>query len=106
MQISHCGSPITAMFSRLAGLHCPARRAICCTIRASATPIWADRPHESFLVTETDSGPATLKALEARLQRDFELLVMPPTKAWLEPPAHPRYGPALDAAGIETRTSG
>src|SRR5882724_261560 len=106
MQIWHCGSPTTAMFSRLAALHCPARRAICCTIRASATPIWADRPHESSLVTETDSGPATLEELEARLRRDFELLVMPPAKDWLEPRAHPEYGPVLDVAVIGAGMSG
>ena len=31
---------------------------------------------------------------------DLELLVMPPTKDWLEPRTHPAYGPVLDAAVI------
>jgi cation diffusion facilitator CzcD-associated flavoprotein CzcO len=47
-----------------------------------------------------------LAALEARLQRDFELLVMPPTKDWLEPRTHPAYGPVLDVAVIGAGMSG
>ena len=39
-------------------------------------------------MTETDPGPASLAALEARLRRDFELLGLPPAKDWLGP----RYG--------------
>jgi hypothetical protein len=31
-------------------------------------------------VTETDSGPMSLAALEARLRRDFGLLTLPPAK--------------------------
>jgi cation diffusion facilitator CzcD-associated flavoprotein CzcO len=57
-------------------------------------------------VTETDPAPATLQQLEARLTRDFEMLVMPPTKDWLEPREHPRYGPALDVAVIGAGMSG
>jgi cation diffusion facilitator CzcD-associated flavoprotein CzcO len=53
-----------------------------------------------------DSGPATLAELEARLRRDLELLVMPPTKDWLEPRAHPEYGPVLDVAVIGAGMSG
>ncbi len=55
---------------------------------------------------ETDPGPTSLEALEARLKRDFELLVMPPTKEWLEPRTHPQYGPALDVAVIGAGMSG
>ena len=57
-------------------------------------------------MTETDPGPATLEALEARLARDFEFLVLPPTKDWLEPREHPQYGPALDVAVIGAGMSG
>lgn len=53
-----------------------------------------------------DSGPATLAELEARLRRDFELLVLPPTKDWLEPRGHPDYGPVLDVAVIGAGMSG
>src|SRR5262245_50419404 len=91
------------MCSRPAVSRSPARRATCYTIRASATPIWVDRQPD---VTETDPGPQTLKELEARLRRDFELLVMPPAKDWLEPREHPRYGPALDVAVIGAGMSG
>jgi cation diffusion facilitator CzcD-associated flavoprotein CzcO len=57
-------------------------------------------------VTEIDPGPATLEELEARLTRDFELLVMPPAKDWLEPREHPEFGPALDVAVIGAGMSG
>ena len=57
-------------------------------------------------MTATDPGPTTLAELEARLQRDFALLVMPPNKDWLEPRAHPQYGPALDVAVIGAGMSG
>src|SRR3954469_20665288 len=57
-------------------------------------------------VTEIDPGPATLEELEARLARDFELLVMPPAKEWLEPRDHPKLGPALDVAVIGAGMSG
>ncbi|HMK78045.1 MAG TPA: NAD(P)/FAD-dependent oxidoreductase [Xanthobacteraceae bacterium] len=57
-------------------------------------------------MTEKDSGPGTLAELEARLRRDFELLVMPPNKDWLEPRAHPRYGGALDVAVIGAGMAG
>jgi FAD-dependent urate hydroxylase len=53
-----------------------------------------------------DSGPATLAELEARLRRDLELLVMPPTKDWLEPRALSEYGPVLDVAVIGAGMSG
>ena len=57
-------------------------------------------------MTEIDPGPKTLGELEARLRRDFELLVMPPAKDWLEPREHPRHGPALDVAVIGAGMSG
>ena len=44
--------------------------------------------------------------LEARLRRDLELLVMPPSKDWLEPRTHPEYGPVLDVAVIGAGMSG
>lgn len=53
-----------------------------------------------------DSGPTSLAELEARLKRDFELLVMPPAKDWLEPRVHPEYGPVLDVAVIGAGMSG
>jgi cation diffusion facilitator CzcD-associated flavoprotein CzcO len=53
-----------------------------------------------------DSGPATLAELEARFRRDLELLVMPPTKDWLEPRVHPDYGPVLDVAVVGAGMSG
>ena len=57
-------------------------------------------------MTATDPGPATLEELEGRLKRDFELLVIPPVKDWLEPRAHPEFGPALDVAVIGAGMSG
>ena len=57
-------------------------------------------------MTETDPGPATLAALEARLARDLELLVLPPAKDWLEPRIHPEYGPVLDVAVVGAGMSG
>ena len=56
--------------------------------------------------TETDPGPASLDELEARLKRDFELLVMPPAKDWLEPRTHPDHGPVLDVAVVGAGMSG
>lgn len=56
--------------------------------------------------TARDSGPTTLAELEARLKRDFELLVSPPAKDWLEPRVHPDYGPVLDVAVIGAGMSG
>jgi threonine dehydrogenase-like Zn-dependent dehydrogenase len=53
-----------------------------------------------------DSGPATLAELEARLRRDLELLVMPPSKDWLELRVHPDHGPVLDVAVIGAGMSG
>jgi cation diffusion facilitator CzcD-associated flavoprotein CzcO len=53
-----------------------------------------------------DSGPATLAELEARFRRDLEMLVMPPTKDWLEPRVHPEYGSVLDVAVIGAGMSG
>jgi cation diffusion facilitator CzcD-associated flavoprotein CzcO len=55
---------------------------------------------------QTDRGPASLEELEARLKRDFELLVMPPAKDWLEPRTHPEHGPVLDVAVIGAGMSG
>lgn len=57
-------------------------------------------------MTDIDPGPKTLKELETRLRRDFELLVMPPAKDWLEPREHPAYGPVLDVAVIGAGMSG
>jgi len=53
-----------------------------------------------------DPGPSTLDQLEARLRRDFELLVLPPTKDWLEPRVHPEFGAVLDVAVIGAGMSG
>ncbi len=53
-----------------------------------------------------DPGPATLAELEARFRRDLELLVLPPTKDWLEPRVHPDHGPVLDVAVIGAGMSG
>jgi cation diffusion facilitator CzcD-associated flavoprotein CzcO len=57
-------------------------------------------------VTAIDPGPASLEELEARLKRDFDLLVTPPAKDWLEPREHPQFGPALDVAVIGAGMSG
>ena len=57
-------------------------------------------------MTESDPGPATLAALEARLRRDFELLTLPPAKDWLEPRTHPEYGPMLDVAIVGAGMAG
>jgi cation diffusion facilitator CzcD-associated flavoprotein CzcO len=56
--------------------------------------------------SETDPGPSSLAALEARLARDLELLTLPPTKDWPDPRLHPEYGPALDVAIIGAGMSG
>ena len=56
--------------------------------------------------SDIDLGPASLAALEARLRRDFELLVLPPVKDWLEPRTHPEYGPMLDVAVVGAGMSG
>lgn len=57
-------------------------------------------------MTETDPGPASLAALEARLRRDFALLTLPPAKDWLEPRLHPEYGPAFDVVVIGAGMAG
>src|SRR4030095_15478161 len=57
-------------------------------------------------MAEADPAPPSPAALEARLKRDFELLVMPPAKDWLEPRTHPEYGPVLDVAVIGAGMSG
>jgi cation diffusion facilitator CzcD-associated flavoprotein CzcO len=54
----------------------------------------------------SDPGPASLTELEARLRRDFELLVLPPAKDWLEPRTHPEHGAVLDVAVIGAGMSG
>src|SRR6185295_15297188 len=54
----------------------------------------------------SDPGPASLAELEARFRRDLDLLVMPPTKDWLEPRTHPEYGPVLDVAIVGAGMSG
>jgi len=43
-----------------------------------------------------DPGPRSLTELEARLQRDFELLLIPAQKQWLAEKTHARWGPLLD----------
>src|SRR5262245_60314412 len=53
-----------------------------------------------------DPGPRSLAELEARLARDFELLVIPPAKEWLEPRQHPQWGPVLDIAIIGAGMAG
>ena len=53
-----------------------------------------------------DPGPATLAELEARLRRDFEQLVLPPAKDWLEPRTHAEHGAVLDVAVIGAGMSG
>jgi cation diffusion facilitator CzcD-associated flavoprotein CzcO len=53
-----------------------------------------------------DPGPRSLAELEARLQRDLELLVMPPPKEWLEPRVHRQWGPVLDVAIIGAGMAG
>jgi cation diffusion facilitator CzcD-associated flavoprotein CzcO len=55
---------------------------------------------------DIDPGPVSLAALEARLRRDFELLVLPPAKDWLEPRTHPEYGPVLDVAVVGAGMAG
>ena len=40
------------------------------------------------------------------MRRDLDLLVLPPTKDWLEPRTHPEYGPVLDVAVIGAGMSG
>ena len=57
-------------------------------------------------MSETDPGPASLAELEARLQRDFELLVMPPAKDWLEPRTHPEFGDGARRRGDRRRHVG
>jgi cation diffusion facilitator CzcD-associated flavoprotein CzcO len=57
-------------------------------------------------VTDTDPGPATLAALEARLRRDFALLTLPPAKDWLEPRTHSAHGPVLDVAIVGAGMAG
>ena len=49
---------------------------------------------------DSPQAPQSLAELEARLARDLELLLIPPAKEWLQPTAHPRWGPLLDVAII------
>jgi cation diffusion facilitator CzcD-associated flavoprotein CzcO len=53
-----------------------------------------------------DEGPRSLAELEARLRRDFELLVIPPGRAWIEPRVHAQWGPLLDVAVIGAGMAG
>jgi cation diffusion facilitator CzcD-associated flavoprotein CzcO len=53
-----------------------------------------------------DSGPRSLAELEARFARDLELLTLPPRKEWLEPQAHPQWGPMLDVAIVGAGMAG
>src|SRR3954451_15262305 len=105
-----CRSPTTATSCRPGTSCCRGRRAICCTIRAFATPI-SEVPasrrrsmraadNAPLAVAAHDAGPRFLGELEARLARDLELLLVPPAKQWLEPRVHPQWGPTLDVAVI------
>ena len=58
------------------------------------------------MVDDANSGPASLAELEARLRRDLELLTLPPAKDWLEPRAHPEWGPVLDVAIVGAGMAG
>lgn len=49
---------------------------------------------------------ASLAELEARFRRDCELLIIPPTTAWLEPKADPSHGPMLDVAIVGAGMAG
>ncbi len=58
------------------------------------------------MVDDAHSGPASLAELEARLRRDLTLLTLPPAKDWLEPRAHPKWGPLLDVAIVGAGMAG
>ena len=54
-----------------------------------------------------DPGPRSLVELEARLARDLDLLALSrPDKNWLEPRAHPEWGPVLDIAIVGAGMAG
>ena len=54
-----------------------------------------------------DPGPRSLAELEARLARDLDFLVLSqPAKDWLEPRAHPEWGPVLDIAIVGAGMAG
>ena len=54
-----------------------------------------------------DPGPRSLAELEARLARDLDLLALSqPAKDWLEPCAHPEWGPVLDIAIVGAGMAG
>jgi hypothetical protein len=53
--------------------------------------------NDAIVFPTDDAGPRSLAELEARLARDFDFLALsPPAKDWLEPRAHPEWGPVLD----------
>ncbi|MBS0241480.1 MAG: NAD(P)/FAD-dependent oxidoreductase, partial [Proteobacteria bacterium] len=54
----------------------------------------------------TDEGAGSLAELEARLRREFEMLLVPPGKVWLEPTAHPDLGEMLDVAIVGAGMAG
>jgi FAD-dependent urate hydroxylase len=54
-----------------------------------------------------DPGPHSLAELEARLACDLDFLALsPPAKDWLEPRAHPEWGPVLDIAIVGAGMAG
>lgn len=53
-----------------------------------------------------DQGPSSLGELEARFRRECELLLVPPSKVWLEPKSHPVYGPMPDVAIVGAGMAG
>ena len=83
-----------------------AHRAVRAGARAAARSAHPRRLSRRTGRMTNDPGPASLAELEARLRRDFELLVLPPAKDWLEPRTHPEYGAVLDVAVIGAGMSG
>ena len=53
-----------------------------------------------------EAGPQSIAELEGRIARDLELLLILPTKAWLQPQSHPQWGPLLDVAIIGAGMAG
>jgi len=60
----------------------------------------------SRCAARSDVGPQSIAELEGRIARDLELLLIPPTKAWLQPQSHPQWGPLLDVAIIGAGMAG
>lgn len=66
----------------------------------------SDAPISSTAPALEARPPSSLVELEAQLARDMSLIVIPPTKVWLEPHEHPIAGPMLDVAIIGAGMSG